>query len=185
MPDVVATPGLHAAYSRPARVMHWVTAGLLVVLFGLGLSMTSWIEEDMKLRVYSWHEWVGLTVFAITATRLLWRLRHPPPPFELPRAERVVSGLVHGAIYAVLLVQPIVGWLMSTAFGFPVVYLGIIPLPQVVPADRALAERLQYVHFTLAMTLLALFAAHMCGVLYHHLVRQDGLLQRMLPGRSV
>jgi cytochrome b561 len=169
------------AYSPAARLAHWLTAGLLVALFGLGLSMTRFIEGDAKLRVYRWHEWVGLTVFAVTAFRLCWRAIHLPPPLDLPRFERLARRLVHGAIYGVLMVQPVVGWMMSTAFGFPVNYLGVIALPEPVPVDRALAEQLQWVHFTLAMTLLGLLLAHMGGVLYHHLIRQDTVLQRMLP----
>lgn len=172
------------SYSRPARLLHWLTAVLLVASFGLGISMTRFIADDQKLRVYSWHEWVGVTIFLATSARLLWRLLHRPPPLELPWIERVGAGVVYAAMYVVLLVQPIIGWLMSTAFGFPVVYLGLVPLPQVVEADRDLAERLQGIHFTFAMVLLALFVAHMGGVLFHHLIRQDGILQRMLPGQG-
>lgn len=172
------------SYNRPARFLHWLTAILLVASFGLGISMTRFIEDDQKLRVYSWHEWVGVTIFLATIARLVWRLLHRPPPIDLPWIERVGSGVVYLAMYVVLLVQPIVGWLMSTAFGFQVVYLGLVPLPQIIEADRDFAERLQTVHFAGAMVLLALFAAHMGGVLFHHLIKQDGILQRMLPGQS-
>ena len=173
-----------AAYDTPSRFLHWLTAALLLLSFGLGLSMTRFIGDDMKLRVYGWHEWVGLTIFAATIGRLLWRLTHPAPPLSLPGIERIASKLTYAGIYGILLVQPIVGWVMSTAFGFPVVYLGLIPLPQPVEVDRALAERLQGVHFALAMALVALFAAHIGGVLYHHLIRKDGVLRRMLPSAA-
>jgi cytochrome b561 len=172
------------SYSRPARLLHWLTAILLVGSFGLGLSMTRFIGDDQKLRVYSWHEWVGITIFLATIARLVWRLLHRPPPLDLPWIERVGAGFVYVAMYCVLLVQPIVGWLMSTAFGFPVVYLGLLPLPQVVEADRDLAARFQSIHFGLAMLLLGLFVAHMGGVLFHHLIKQDGILRRMLPGQA-
>ena len=170
----------HAAYDTPSRFLHWLTAALLLLSFGLGLSMTRFIGDDMKLRVYAWHEWVGITIFAATIGRLLWRLTHPAPPLSLPWIERMASKLTYAGMYIVLLVQPIVGLVMSAAFGFQVVYLGLIPLPLVVEADRALAERLQGVHFALAMVLVTLFAAHIGGVLYHHLIRKDGVLRRML-----
>jgi cytochrome b561 len=125
---------------------------------------------------------VGVTVFGVTIARLLWRLTHPAPPLALPLAERIVANLVYVGIYAVLLIQPIIGWITSSAFGFPVVYLGFLPLPLIVAEDRAVAERFQQIHFNLAMVLVALFAAHLGGVLYHHLVLQDGVLRRMLPG---
>lgn len=169
-----------AAYDAPSRLFHWLTAALLLLSFSLGLSMTRFIGDDMKLRVYGWHEWVGVTIFAVTIARLLWRLTHPAPPLALPTFERVASKLTYAGMYAVLLVQPIVGWVMSSAFGFQVVYLGLFPLPLAVEEDRALAERFQSVHFALAMVLVTLFAAHIGGVLYHHLIRRDGILRRMV-----
>ncbi len=173
---------IDAPYRPASRAAHWLTAILLAVLFGLGISMTRWVGDDSKIRVYSWHEWVGITVFGLTAFRLWWRLRQPPPPMPLQPLERIGAALTYVAMYGILFAQPIVGWLMSTAFGFPVVYLGLIPLPAPVPQDKELAQQLQSVHFALAMALLALFAAHLGGVLYHHLVLQDGVLRRMLPG---
>ena len=168
-------------YPLLARVLHWITAVLLLILIGLGVSMTRWIPDEQKIRVFSWHEWAGITVFALTALRLGWRLTHRPPPIDIPAWEKAVAAIVYVAMYLVLIAQPIIGWLMSTAFGFPVVYLGILPLPAPVSEDRALAERLQGVHETLAYILVLLVAAHVAGVLYHHLVRRDMVLSRMLP----
>lgn len=169
-------------YAWPARLAHWATALLLAVLFGLGLSMTRWIEGDAKFSAYAWHESLGLSVFALTAFRLVWRLGHPPPPFPLPALERVGARAVHALIYLVLLCQPIVGWMLTGSFGFRVTYLGLIELPSLVENDRELATRLQTVHAGLAWTLFALFGLHLCGVLYHHLGKGDGVLRRMLPG---
>ena len=172
-----------ATYDRPARALHWATAVMLVALFGLGLSMTRWFEEDeeLKLRVYSWHEWTGLTLFALTAFRLWWRLRRPVPPLELPPFERAASRLTYAAFYIILLVQPVSGWLMNSAFGFTMVYLGVLPLPNLVPVNRPLALFFQQVHVTLAVLLVALTAAHVGAVLYHHILQRDGVLRRMLP----
>lgn len=170
------------SYNRPARVFHWLTVGLLVASFGIALSMTRMDAGEPKLRVYSWHEWVGITIFALTIARAAWRLSHRPPPLDLPWPERVGAGLAYGGMYIVLIAQPIIGLMMSAAFGFRVVYLGVLPLPQLVAENHELAERLKQVHFSLAMVLVALFLAHLGGVLYHHLILQDGVLGRMLPG---
>ena len=169
------------SYPPLARAFHWITAVLLLVLFGLGVSMTRWIPDDQKIRVYSWHEWAGLTVFALTALRLMRRLTQRAPPIDLPAWEKVTANVVYVAMYLLLVAQPIVGWLLSAAFGFRVVYLGLITLPVPVSQDRELAVRLQGLHETLAIALALLFAAHIAGVLYHHLVRRDTVLSRMLP----
>ena len=134
-----------------------------------------------RFACYSWHEWAGLTVFALTALRLMWRLTHRPPPIDLPAWEKVTADVVYVAMYLLLVAQPIVGWLLSAAFGFRVVYLGLLPLPVPVSEDRALAEQLQEVHETLAIGLALLIVMHVAGVLYHHLVRRDAVLSRMLP----
>jgi cytochrome b561 len=170
-------------YTRFARVLHWLTAVLLTVLFGLGLSMTEWLDDgDFKLRVYSWHEWTGVTVFGLTATRLWWRLRHPPPPIALPVGERIATGFVHGAIYLVLIAQPITGWMMNSAFGFSLVYLGVVPVPDLVAENRPLALQLQWLHAALATALFLLFLAHLGGVLLNHFVRRKKILERMWSG---
>ena len=125
------------SYPPLARALHWTTAVLLLALFGLGVSMTRWVPDEQKIRVYSWHEWVGITVFALTALRLMWRLTHRPPPIDIPAWEKIAAGTVYVAMYLLLIAQPIVGWLMSTAFGFPVVYLGLIPIPAPVPRIKS------------------------------------------------
>jgi cytochrome b561 len=175
-----------AALSFPplARVLHWTTAVLLLALFGLGVSMTRWVPDEQKIRVYSWHEWVGITVFALTALRLMWRLTYRAPPIDIPAWEKIAAGTVYVAMYLLLIAQPIVGWLMSTAFGFPVVYLGLLPIPAPVGEDAELAARLQGLHEALAIGLVLLFALHLSGVLYHHLIRRDAVLSRMLPSTA-
>lgn len=172
-------------YTLTARALHWTTAVLLLILFGLGISMTRWVPDEEKIRVYSWHEWVGVTVFALTAVRLWWRMTHAAPPVDIPAWEKRVAAVVYAGIYLILLAQPVLGWLTSTAFGFPVVYLGLIPLPAPVSEDRELAERLAEVHELLAFTLAGLFVIHLAGVLYHHLIRRDGILSRMLPSAAL
>jgi cytochrome b561 len=88
-----------------------------------------------------------------------------PPPIAIPAWEKFTAAAVYVAMYLILIAQPIVGWLMSTAYGFPVVYLGVLHLPAPVAEDRALAERLDQVHVTLAVTLALLFAAHLGGII--------------------
>jgi cytochrome b561 len=169
------------SYDRIVRLLHWATAALLLVVFGIGISMTRWVAEDDRIRVYSWHEWAGLTVFALTAIRVWRRTRGSAPAIDLPRFERLVRAVVHTAIYLVLIVQPIVGYMMTSAFGFEIVYLGLVPLPRLVAENRDLATRLQAVHETLAITLFLLFLVHLGAIANHHLFRRDGVMRRMLP----
>ena len=84
-------------------------------------------------------------------------------------------------LYALMLAIPLSGWIYSSASGVQVVYLGFVPLPDLVPKDKALAAVLKSIHFTLNFTLLALVIVHTGAALKHHLVDRDGVLLRMLP----
>jgi len=80
-----------------------------------------------------------------------------------------------------MLAIPLSGWVLSSSTGVSVVYLGLVPLPDLVPKDKTLAEVLKAVHGTLNFTLLALVIVHVGAALRHGLVDADGVLPRMLP----
>src|ERR1017187_861076 len=95
--------------------------------------------------------------------------------------QRQAAVVAHALLYALLVVIPLSGWLYSSASGVEVVYLGLIPLPDPVSKDRALADILRNVHLTLNFTLLALVCIHVVAALKHHFVDRDAVLTRMLP----
>jgi cytochrome b561 len=169
-------------YSATAIALHWLTAGLIVTGFTLGLSMVGLPFGRQKLQWYAWHKWVGITVWLITCGRLAWRWTHPAPPMEpMPRWQRDAAAVSHAFLYGLLLVIPISGWLYSSAAGVQVVYLGLVPLPDLVSKDRPLADALRTVHVTLNFTLLTLVCIHSAAALKHHFVDRDAVLTRMLP----
>jgi cytochrome b561 len=173
-------------YTRTALTLHWVTALLIVAGFAIGLYAVDLKLSPTKLKLYSWHKWIGVTVFLLAVARLAWRARHPapPPPLSMARWERLVARTTHAAIYVLLLVLPVSGWLMSSASGVPVVYFGLWPLPDLVAKDKALADALKLVHYGLNKTLLALVVLHVGAALKHHFVDRDDVLRRMLRWRS-
>ena len=91
------------------------------------------------------------------------------------------AAAAHALLYALMLVIPLSGWIYSSAAGVQVVYLGLVPLPDLVPKDKALANVLKTVHGTLNYALLALVTAHAGAALKHHWVDRDDVLRRMLP----
>jgi cytochrome b561 len=170
-------------YTTTAIALHWVIAALIVGGFTLGLSMVGLPLSRQKLQWYGWHKWIGITVFLLSCARLAWRWRHtpPPPPPAMPRWQVRAARFAHGLLYALLLVIPLTGWLYSSASGVQVVYLGIIPLPDLVPKDKGLAAFFRACHVALNFTLLALVCMHVAAALKHHFVDGDGVLTRMLP----
>jgi cytochrome b561 len=166
-----------------ARTLHWLTLVLLIGSFSLAVSMVNMPFSPRKLEFYSWHKWVGVTIFLLVLLRLGWRLANPVPqqPSGQQQWQRRLAGLSHAALYAILIVMPITGWIMSSALNLPVVYLGLVHIPSPFGVDRALGETMKVVHLSLAVALLVLVTIHALAALYHHLVLRDDVLRRMLP----
>jgi cytochrome b561 len=175
-----------ARYTRTAMALHWVAAALITAGFTLGLSMVGLPVSPQKLKWYSWHKWIGITVFLVVIARLLWRQNHPAPPLpaSVARWERRIARITHIALYVLMLVIPLSGWAYSSAAGVPVVYLGLVPLPNLVHRDEALADLLRLVHRTWNFTLLGLVALHVVAALKHQFLDHDRVLARMLPAKA-
>lgn len=166
-----------------ARTLHWLTLVLLIGAFTLAISMVNMPFSPRKLEFYSWHKWVGVTIFLVAVLRLAWRLANPVPlqPEGMPQWQRRLAGLSHALLYTILIVMPVTGWIMSSALNLPVVYLGLVPIPSPFGVDRALGEAMKVVHLSLAVLLLVLVAIHVLAALYHHFALRDDVLRRMLP----
>jgi cytochrome b561 len=171
-----------ARYSAAAMVLHWLTALLVVAGFTLGLSMVGLPLSRQKLQWYAWHKWIGITIWLLTCGRLAWRASHPVPPMELvPAWQQRAAVVIHALLYMLLVAIPLSGWLYSSATGVQVVYLSVLPLPDLVPKDKPMADLLRSVHVALNFTLLALVCIHGAAALKHHFVDRDAVLIRMLP----
>jgi cytochrome b561 len=165
--------------------LHWVLVPAWLGLFAWGWYMTELPFSPWRLKLYNWHKWAGMLVLALSLLRLGWRLWQPPPPLQLalPDWQRRLHRGVHGAMYALFLVVPLLGWIYSSAAGFPVVMFGLWPLPDLVPAMPGAVDLLKALHRLAAYSLMALVALHVAGALKHALVDRDGLLARMWLGR--
>jgi cytochrome b561 len=169
-------------YSGVAIALHWLVALLIFGAFALGLYMVDLKLSPTKLKLYSWHKWLGVTIWLLIVVRMGWRLlRRPPPAPPMPAWQRQAAALTHMLLYVLVLVIPITGWLFSSASGFPVVYFGVLQLPDLVGKDKGLADLFQSVHAALNYVLMAIVTVHILAALKHHLVDRDTVLHRMLP----
>ena len=169
-------------YSATAIALHWLLALGIAGSFVVGLYMVDLPLSPARLKLYNWHKWAGMVVLALSAWRLIERLVHRPPA-ELPMApwQRRLAQATHLAMYVLFFAVPLAGWAYSSAAGFPIVVFGVLPLPDFVPADRALAETLKPWHAWLSWAMAALVAGHVAAALKHHFVDRDRLLARMWP----
>lgn len=173
-------------YTATAIALHWLIALGIGATFALGLYMHELPLSPTKLKLYSWHKWAGVGLFALACARLAWRLGHRPPalPPTMSPLARHAAGLAHGLLYALILAVPLTGWLMSSAKGFQTVWFGLLPLPDLVAKDAQLGERLEDVHKMLNFIMLSLVGAHVAAALKHHFIDRDGVLARMLPATA-
>jgi cytochrome b561 len=170
-------------YGTPAIALHWIVALLILFNLAFGLYLVGLPLSPQKLKYFSWHKWIGVTVFALSAVRLLWRLSHaaPPLPATMPAWEVRAAHASHVALYVLFFATPLSGWLFSSAAGFQTVYLGMFPIPDLLAKNKDLADVLKVAHHWIAYALGAVVALHAAAALKHHFIDRDDVLLRMLP----
>ncbi len=171
-------------YTRPAILFHWLIALLIIGAFTLGLVMTDIPGlTPTKLKYYSWHKWAGVTVLALAALRLLWRLAHRPPvyPATMKRWEQSAAHHLHTLLYVLMFAVPLSGYFYTLSAGVPVVYFGLFKLPALIEANAEWKPVLKQVHYWLTMGLAAAVCLHIAAALKHLVIDRDGVFKRMLP----
>jgi cytochrome b561 len=168
-------------YNPVSILLHWAVALLIFAAFPLGMYMADLELSPTKLQLFSYHKWIGVTVFALVAVRLAWRAGHPPPPpiAGMPRWQEISSVAIHHLLYLLMIVVPISGWLMSSAKGVQTVWFGVLPLPDLLQKDKELGSLLEDVHQLLAFSMAFLVAIHFAAAIKHQFIDKDGLMLRM------
>lgn len=170
-------------YTLTAITFHWLLALLITASFAFGLYMVDLPFSPARIKQYNWHKWAGITILALSALRLLWRLSHRPPdlPLSTPAWQSKASHAAHGLMYVLFFAAPLAGWAYSSAAGFPVVYFGWFQLPDLVARNTELAATLKLVHRVLTYSLAAVVVLHVLAALKHQWLDRDRLIARMNP----
>jgi cytochrome b561 len=170
--------------------LHWLLGLAVLAMFGVGFYMADLPFSPLRLKLYNWHKWAGVTFLALSVARLLWRLTHRPPALPqaitqaMPRWQARAYHATHHLLYGLFFAVPLIGWAYSSAAGFPIVWFGQIPLPDLLAPNKELADLIKPLHGLAAFALLGLAGLHIAAALKHHWIDRDGLLSRMLPGRT-
>jgi superoxide oxidase len=181
-----ARPSTVDSYDRVMRAIHWTTLLLVTGVFvAIWIADPQFVGRDNARLIVQIHRSLGLTVCALTIFRLAWRWRaHVPPlPGDLPLIQKWAARTNEALIYMLLLAQPVVGLLYSSAYGVRVNLFLLFQLPTVIARDPAFGEELGAIHNFLGYSLLALIGAHAAAALFHHFLRRDDVLNAMLPTR--
>lgn len=170
-----------------AQVLHWL---IFLVIVGAWLAVE--MHEDYpkgsaeRAQLMALHKSLGLSVFFLVWLRLGWRLGNDvPTPEPGPRWQQWSSSLVHAALYLLMIVMPLSGLFMQQFEGHAVAWFGLFEIPPFVTPDKAMGKLLEDIHTeVLWPLLLGLVGLHVLAALWHHFVRRDRTLRRMLPWRA-
>jgi cytochrome b561 len=173
-------------FDPTTRLMHWLTAGLMLLVFALAFSIDLATSRASHTAVLQLHRSVGLSVWVLTIVRLVWRhfAKYPDWPSDKSQTMRVAAMASEYALYALLLVQPLLGLLQTNAHGDRVNLFFIGQLPALIEKNRPLAQQLLIGHKLVGFALLGLIAVHVSAALCHHFWRRDDTLTAMLPAAN-
>ena len=168
------------------KALHWVIALAIIGLCAVGWYMEDLKPTPLKKTLFDLHKSTGLTVLALVAVRIVWRLfekARPDLPAAMPRWELLAARWSHVLLYVMTLLMPLSGWLLHSAGGYPLKWFGLFAVPSLAPAGDALKSFAGNVHLWGFWVLAALFAVHVGAALKHHFIDRDAVLREMLPGR--
>ena len=171
-----------ARFSLVSRILHWLLATLVLAMLVIGAVMVSFGGRYDWL--YSVHRPIGIAILVLAAIRLINRLIDTPPPLPttMRRSLRGAARASHVLLYALLIVQPLVGWGLLSAAGYPVTLYGAIELPPLLPKSDALVALLRPAHLVLAIILSVVILLHFGAALMHRFAFRDGVFESMAFG---
>lgn len=172
-----------ASWGSLAKGLHWLVAAAVTVQVALGFAAVWWRVSPAKLDLFVLHKSLGIVILFVVALRLIWRLANPTPalPVDMSLWARRAAQASHVSLYMLLFAMPLTGWFTGSAANVPFRVFWHLPWPTLVAPDDVLAKLGARVHLGLFIALAAVLLVHVGAALWHHYVRGDNVLKRMLP----
>jgi cytochrome b561 len=177
--------GIHQRFAPLQRLLHWLMAICILAMLFIGVGMESTVMPKY-VPLLLIHKSLGIAILVLALIRLAVRQRDgaPPLPADLPEPMKLAARLSQYALYALMIGMPLLGWAMLSAAAYPVVLVGGVRLPAILPQSDSLHTLLWDAHFYLAFVFFALILMHLAAGLFHALVRRDGVFESMAPELS-
>ena len=184
IPDIAKEwPG--PRYGSAHRILHWGMAFLVLAAIALVEIKGLLPKGKLKYEIGFLHIQLGLLAFTLLWPRILWRITRPSPPVSprLPRLQQTLAHVSHVSLYAMTAVLPLLGIVALQSRGKTVEFLGYV-LPTIADEDKWLpyALSLRSDHELLGNILIGIICFHVAAAMFHHWIRRDDTLTRMLPG---
>lgn len=171
-------------YAPAVKRWHWIIFALVLLAYVFVNTFELFPRGSAtRMNVLASHYLAGLTVLILVFPRLWSRWRHGRPAIspQPPTWIEWVGKITHVALYAFLIVQPILGIITLQIGGKPVTLFGVTLLPSFVAhPDRHLGHQWEDIHRTLGTIFYFVIGLHIVAALWHHYMRRDNTLKRML-----
>ena len=171
------------SYGSVARLFHWGIAALYIGMFYVAYTMMDMAKTPAKWELYDLHKSFGLVLLILALTRIIWRWSNPVPQAEpgTKKWQHTLAQLAHYGLYALMLAMPLSGYAMSVAGGHEVAMFGL-SVPSLIPNNTEIATLAHQGHALLSQAIMGLVGLHVVAALWHHLIRKDRTLTRMIRG---
>jgi cytochrome b561 len=171
------------AWGVVSKTLHWLIVLLIINQWVIAERADDLPNGLAKLQALAWHKSFGITILLLAIVRLVWRWLNPVPSLEgvTKSWERVLAGLSHVLLYALIFAMPLTGWMMSSARNFPVSWFRLVQLPDLVAPSEQTFHRMHDLHHLLFDVLVGVAVLHVLGALKHHFIDRNEVLRRMLP----
>ena len=166
--------------------IHWLMLLLFIAVYAsINLRELYPKGSDPREALKTWHFMLGMLVFALVWLRIAARLSGPTPGIhpEPVKWQQLSAKLLHLALYALMIGMPLTGWLLLSASGKPIPFFGL-QLPALIGENKDLATQIKELHELVGTTGYYLLGMHVVAALYHHYIKRDNTLTRMLPERQ-
>lgn len=172
-----------SGYGLVTIILHWVCAPLVIFLFGLGVYMrgldyySPWYHRGPEIHIA-----LGLFVFGLMLLRLLWR-KSSKDPSAIPTISKnnlLAAKIVKILLYSGVFVISISGYLITTAEGVGASFFEIFSVPATVELSAKNVDLMGAIHKYCAWGLMGIVILHAAAALFHHFIKRDKTLVRML-----
>lgn len=172
------------SYTKVAILMHWVMALFVLLNLSVGFFMETFANPSpQRNKVLFYHASIGIVIFTLAVFRLGWRLTHQPPslPHSIPKLQQTAAHGLHWVLYALILVQPISGYVHRMAGNHPVSFFGLFNLPVLIGKNEPLRLLTDALHDGGGIIIAVLVAGHIGAALKHRFMDRDAVMRRMIP----
>lgn len=173
---------LHTRFAAPQRFLHWFMAACIISMLFIGIGMIS-VVTPKYLTLIGIHKLLGLLILVLALIRLTFRIAYGAPalPPDLPFLIKLAAESSQWILYGLMIAMPLIGWGMLSASSHPVILPGGLHVPPILPVSPRLYAQLRQAHYLLALAFFALILTHFAAILFHKLVRNDGVFETMAP----